>query len=261
MADHATLTHVGVTGVIADHTHAATGTGATGGGATLTPVNLNVPVATPATTEGRTGWDGTLRNLLAFDSVRAKPVTPVGFQQVAYPIGYDATGATATAKNLAAVVAGNGEAMLIPIVLAAPMFLKAYRMWSTDTAANARTAEARLYVSRLDNSATVNFVTGSDATFSFTPAGAAAGRSSADVSGAGTLLLPPGAYWLVIRNTSATQVFGIGTLATILGIAANAVLAIAALGTTLDIETSWAKSAAIPGVALMAYNSSHGGAW
>jgi hypothetical protein len=250
-------------GTLTDHTHAATGSGANGGGSTLTPGTLNIPVATPATTEGQAGWDGTLRGLQAYDSVRAKPITPVGFQVIAYPEGFDALNALSSNATLAAVSAGNGGALAIPINLAAPMYLKQYRMRSNDTA-SARTAEARLYVSRLDNSATCNFVTGSDATFSFTPGGAASSQSSGVVSG-DPLLLAPGTYFLVVRNTSTSQTFTIGTTASsTLGVANMKTITAAsvpALGSTLDLVTTWAGGAAIPGLMLWGYKPDHSAAW
>lgn len=247
---------------LGDHTHAATGSGATGGGATLTPGTLNAPVATPATTEGQTGWNGTNRGLTTWDSVQAKPVTPVGFQVVGYPSGFNASDALATNITLAAVSAGNGGAFAVPIVLSAPMFLKAYRIRNADVA-SLRTAEARLYVSRLDNSATCNFVTGSDATWSFTP-GAASSQSSSDVSGA-PVLLAPGCYFLVVRNTSTAQTFAVGTMAaSTLGVANMKTITTAsvpALGATLDLVTTWAGSSLIPGVMLYGYKPDHSAAW
>lgn len=249
-------------GTLTDHTHAATGSGATGGGATLTPGTLNIPVATPGTTEGQTAWDGTLRGLKGYDSVQAKPLTPVGFTTQAYPPGFPMTDAFAGSAILAAVSSGNAGAAYTPIVLTAPMFLKAYRLRSNDTA-SLRTAEARLYVSRLDNSATCDFVTGTDATWSFTP-GAASNQASSDVSGA-PVLLAPGLYFLVLRNTSSSQTFALASSAagTLAATSSRNITtaSVAALGTTINLVTTWTGSSLVLAISMQGYRPDHSAGW
>ncbi len=229
-------------GALTDHTHAATGTGANGGGATLSPVTLNIASGTPATTEGQTMWDGTSRGLLGYDSVQAKGLSAIGWQPYATPNGINNESTLSGTRTLAAVSGGNGGAFAIPIWLVSPMKLDSYTVWCTDTA-NARAAEARLYVDRLNNSATANFLTGTDAAWSFTP-GAASSRL-ATVSGT-PVIIPPGVYWFVIRNTSATQTFDLASTGSSTAGAiytAAAAQAIAALGSTLDLVTSWSSTA------------------
>jgi hypothetical protein len=250
-------------GSLTDHTHAASGSGSNGGGSTLTPGTLNVPVATPATTEGQAGWDGTLRSIDVYDSVRARPTTPAGFTVVAYPPAFPTMDAFTSSTTLAAVSSSLAGAAVAPILLTAPMFLKAFRLRSNDTSL-LRTAEARLYVSRLDNSATCNFVAGTDTTWSFTP-GAASGQTSADVSGA-PVLLPPGLYFLVVRNTSSSNTFALATSVgtPTMGLTGSKNItsaSVAALGTTIDLVTSWVGTSAFVGLALMGYKPDHSAAW
>jgi hypothetical protein len=196
--------------------------------------------------------------LSIYDSVQSKPISPIGWAARAYPPGNSNTAAYATAVNLAAVSGGNGGCMLIPIELVAPMLLTKYTVRSTDTA-NLRTAEARLYYSDQNNSATADFVTGSDSTWSFTPT-VASNRTGAAVSGS-PLLLPPGFYWLAIRNTSTAQTFGIGTTANTMGEKSQETKTIAALGSTLDTVTGWSTGTAAPGVLLQGLMPDGSTAW
>lgn len=143
---------------------------------------------------------------------------------------------------LPAVSAGNAGAIAIPFILSLPMWLSVYSLIGTDTA-TARSCEMRLY--RDKGTSVLDFVTGSDATLSFTPTVAASRTTT--VSGA-PVWLNPGVYWLVIRNTAAAT-FGLGyaqsagswsSASSNLGRwAASAV--IPALGSTIDISgASWA---------------------
>jgi hypothetical protein len=61
-------------GALTDHTHAATGAGANGGGGTLTPATLNLPfTTTPAqTAEGQLVWDSGTDTITVGDSVGRK---------------------------------------------------------------------------------------------------------------------------------------------------------------------------------------------
>jgi hypothetical protein len=157
----------------------------------------------------------------------------------------DSTNLAAGSTAFGAVAAGLGGALAVPIFLHAKMLLRSYSLWNADTA-NARAAEARLYVD--DNaSGTMAFVTGTDAAWSFTPS--AASLRTAAVSGA-PVTLGPGVYWLVIRNTSATQTFGIGHSTAATGdpwsgrSKINNATKEAALGATIDLTAAaWSVSA------------------
>jgi hypothetical protein len=133
-----------------------------------------------------------------------------GWLPFAYPAGMPNESAVGASTSFVAVSAGNGGALATPVQLDAPMALESYSIWNTDTA-NARTAEAALYVDN-NASATMVRIAGSSAAFSFTPGGAAARQTSANVQSA-PVILQPGLYWFVLRNTSATQTFGVGAMA------------------------------------------------
>lgn len=136
--------------------------------------------------------------------------------------------------SLAVVATGNGGAVFMPFFLTAPMLLQSVSIVCGDTA-SLRTCEFRLFADNGD--ATIDYVAGSAGTFSFTPTGSPAVRT-ATITTPGTYL-PMGTYWLVIRNTSTAQTFGIRTAA-----AGNwgstppdtkTHTGIPALGTTIDV--------------------------
>lgn len=162
-------------------------------------------------------------------------------QPYAYPIGFTPTVALAGSVALAAVAAGNGGAIAIPISVATLLRLDRVAIWGTDTVATLRTAEFGLYVDQGDTTSNL-FVRVRSGTFSFTPAGAAAARFAASDS---VQPLGPGIYWLVIRNTSAAVTFGIGsaTAGTFLRSANRVNAAIATLGATIDIS-AWSGDTA-----------------
>jgi hypothetical protein len=58
---------------------------------------------------------------------------------------------------------------------------------------------------------------------------------------------------MVTRNTSSSQTFGIGTTTTTLSDGKHATKSIAALGSTLDLVTSWSSSSALPGLLFVGY--------
>lgn len=172
-------------------------------------------------------------------------INPASFLPSAFPVGWITTDAHSTAASLAAVTGGNGGARAIPIVVQARMRARAYVLWNTDTA-SARSCEMRLYKDVGTNS--LEFVTGSDATLSFTPT--VASRRSATMSGT-SVYLSPGVYWLVIRNTSTTQTFGLGYTAATDAIDPTMNLGhtgIASLGSTIDLSSGWSESSAVFGI-------------
>lgn len=205
------------------------------------------PAATPL--QGHVRHDSTLAHYMYFyDSVRDRSMMNVGFAPYAYPIGAGPTNTATVARNLAAVSAGNGGAIAIPIVVTSHMLFARVGVWNTDIA-NARSAEWRLYEDRLDNSNSLNEIAGANGTWSFTPSAASFRSSPAAVN---PTYIAPGLYWLVIRNTSSTQTFGVGEQAA--GTLAHNTCqtkSIPALGSTLDfIAATWTKQTSLPGVIL-----------
>jgi hypothetical protein len=212
---------------------------------------LRVPVGTGAltTTEGYVGWQSTTERLRLYDGQREITIGDVGWMPYAFPAFFDPGAALTTALNLPA----NGGSIAIPYVVTGHMLLDSVSIWSTDTG-SARAAEWRLFQQRLNNGNgsenTLDAVTGADGTWSFTPGSASARGSNASSE---PVYLAPGVYWLVIRNTHATNTFGLGsTAAGNTGWIAGGTVNIAqtktlgsALTTTLDfVAATWTKVAA-----------------
>lgn len=154
------------------------------------------------------------------------------------------------APSNAESLASSGGTLIVPIYVPAPFNYTTLHIWSTDTA-SARAAEHRLYYY---GGSTMDFVTGTDGTFSYTPGGAASNRTSA-VSGA-PVALKPGGYILAIRNTSGAQTFGIGYVSTNASYFNNQTMHAtqtlgSALGSTLT-TSSWSAGARIHAVRLIA---------
>lgn len=202
-------------------------------------------------TQGLRG-DGTFGS---FDSGSSGASIVIGRAPYAGQRGFNLpTLAYTSAVVLATVSGGNGGAAALAIDLPATLLLQDYLVWCTDTAGQ-RDAEIRLY--KDVGVAALAFVTGTDATISFTPA-AAGRRTSGAVSGAPVTLLP-GSYWLVIRNTSTARAFDLGSSGA--GSGSNFFPAnnfqtlsnVPALGSTLDLTNAavWANGGAILGVALV----------
>ena len=157
-----------------------------------------------------------------------------GLQPMAHANGLAFNAVSGITSSLTA----NGGAMAIPIVLTAIMRLDSLTIWNTDTTL-ARTAEWRLYQERLGNVNTMDHASNGTAkgTWSFTAAAAAAQNS---VATGAPVWLPPGQYWLVVRNTHASNTFGIGALAAgslATNMRRNAPSTITALASTIDIST------------------------
>ena len=171
-------------------------------------------------------------------------VTVVGRAAVAAPQGFSDALTYGTGQSLAAVSAGNGGAIGIPILVPSPMYLEGYGLFNGD-AANARAAEARLYVD--SGSATLNEIANTAAAWSFTPSAASLRRVS--VTSGAPVLLDPGYYWIVLRNTSATQVFNLRRVSPpTLVVPSFRLKAIAALSSTIDLDTGWTNGNGCPAI-------------
>jgi hypothetical protein len=211
-----------------------------------TDVAPRVAAGAPAV-DGALGFDAT-RHLPTFhDSVQPRIAVPLGWQPYAFPLGFWQGGVYTTAVNLAVVAAGLGGTLLVPVFVPGPMRVDGVSIWSTD-ATLLRTAEWRLFEDRLNNSGNLSEIAACNGTFSFTPV-AASQRSSV----AGSIVtIGAGVYWLAIRNTSASNTFGIGSAAAgTLATNTAQTKAIAALGATLDAVTAtWVKATAAIAVRL-----------
>lgn len=207
------LVDSGVGGSLTDHTHAATGSGANGGGNAL-DVNagsLRIPVGTSSltTTEGYLGYESTKERLRLYDGQRERTMGIVGWAPRGLPMGYDNSAAYSTA----AVMAANGGSLATAMLVVGHLLLEQVRFRSTDTSTQ-RTWGWDLYEQRLNNGNsgenTLDRVANSTADETFTPS-AASIRTIAAASA--PVYIPPGIYWLVIQNRHASNSLGIGTTA------------------------------------------------
>ena len=191
-----------------------------------------------------------LTYLLEYHNSQREMADEVGWGTVALPPGAPLGLGYSTPLNLAA----NGGTLVVPIMVIGHHLFDSLMVRSSDTG-TARSAEWRLYRQRLNNGNAgenaVDQVTNAAGTYSFTPS-AASNRNSQ--TGSAPIYLAPGMYLLAVRNTSATQTFGIGTNASA-GLVPNVMQTktlAGALDTTLDIiAATWTKTGAVPGVALM----------
>src|SRR5512139_51468 len=142
--------------------------------------------------------------------------------------------------TLAAVSGGLGGAIASPIWVPAYAKLDTLTIRNNDSSAT-REAEFRLYLDSGNDSNTLSEVANSAGTFSFTGSGSA-NKSAAFTSAPVTVA--PGLYWLVIRNTSASQTFLLQAQATgTMLVNGYQLKAIPALGATLDfVAATWTKS-------------------
>lgn len=169
-----------------------------------------------------------------------------GYQPAAYPIGFGNSAAYATALACAA----NGGTALIPIVLTGHMLLDSVSIHNLD-ATLARAWRWDLYVDLNNASNSVTRVAQSNGSESFTAA--AASQRILAASG-GPIYLPPGAYWLAIQSTHASNAFTIGSVATTTfgpGLYTKTKTTTNPNGAALDIvAATWTKVANVCAVAL-----------
>lgn len=211
-------------------------------GGAVSDVDLNLKDETVAA-DGDIAYNATTEELNYHNGQRAL-TDEVGWTPFAVPLWH--TGGGTNQITLAARSGSDAGALAIPIHITGHMLLDGLFIRS-QVASTARSAEWRIYRQRLNNGNagenTLDFVTGTDGTFSYTPT-VASNEYSALASAA---YLAPGAYWLVIRNSHATSTF-------ILGAAAAPVLAtnlyqtksIPALGATLDfVSATWTKGQSV----------------
>lgn len=197
-------------------------------------------VITMGTDQALARWDATTKQLRYHDGQRELSA-PVGWMPFALPLGA-AGGDLANQNSAPGVLAASGGALAIPVMLTGHMLLKSVTVTNSD-ASLTRTAEWRLYRQALNNGNssenTLDEVANANGTWSFTAAGAALRTSAASA----TVYLPPGLYWLVIRNTHASNTFIVNWTATghVINKAQTKTLG-SALGSTLDfVAATWTK--------------------
>lgn len=187
--------------------------------------------------EGNVDWRGTRKVLDLYDGARERGISLVGFLPIAWPNGTGPAVAASSTQTLAAA----GGSTAIPISVPGHMLLRGMTYRNPDTSL-ARSMEWRLYEDRQNASNTLDEIAGANGSESFTAA-AASVRSVA--VGSPPVYLGPGLYWLVIRNSHASNALGITIVATSLllpNMTQSKTLG-SSLGSTLDfVAASWTKA-------------------
>lgn len=237
-AAHQSIASVGTSGQVLTSNGAAALPTFQNAGLTI-PVDIS---GTNGTSEGELNYNDTTEDI-GYHNGQRRLTDAVGWTPHASMIGY--TGAGGNALNLA--VSGGSLAVAVQVT---GHFLFETLTIRQSAAASARAAEWRIYRQRLNNGNagenTLDEVAGANGTFSFTPS--AASNESSSV-GSPPVYLAPGTYWLVVRNTDATQQFPWGAAAAGLlapNLCQTKTLG-SALGATLDfVAATWTKSTNIP---------------
>lgn len=215
-----------------------------GSGTGVRDVRLKRTAAAVAEFDNNAGAAATL-NVVGTVKQNGIAAMPVGWMPYAYPSGLGPSSVTATALTLAAV----GGTVVVPILVLGPGRLHGYQLWSTDIATARGPIDLRLWRDDPNSASALAEVVGSGAQIAvFTPTVAAV-RS---VALASPVDLPPGLYYLSMRNGHATSTLGVGC-APAGTMAANAAqtntLATVPTG-TLDMVTGWTKTTLTPGTRL-----------
>ena len=164
----------------------------------------------------------------------------VGLMPFAFSLGSHHGAIVQTEANLAAVSGGLAGAWATPMAVSGPMLLSSFTLANRNTSA-LREAEWRLYVDTGSN--TLNQVSGVSGTFSFTPVANSVRTSSLSTP----VLIAPGLYWVVLRNTSTAQTFSIGFMnaGVLTTNTSRDNTAEAALSSTIDIS-AWTANTPLP---------------
>lgn len=198
-------------------------------------------------TEGEYGYNSADREFRFHDGVRDRGVTPSGFLPHAFGIGLGTT----QIQNVIITLAAAGGTVVTPMYLESHMMLDSMVFRSSDTSLARGPVEMILYEDRLNNSNTLSSVAGSGATLAtFTPTVG----SNRTITLATPIYLPPGCYWLALKNNHATNTLAVGATAAgtmALNVVQTKTLTTAAFGATLDfVAATWTKVATPPVVRL-----------
>lgn len=216
-----------------DHVHPDDGGGGGGGSAT------DFQTATAPTAEADLQWDTTLDYLTVHDGSGVKPVTPAGWMgRIAWPDSVPGNSVFSTTSHS---LAASGGSIACPIPVPAPGRLRA--IWFRHNTGASRLISAALYA-QVGNSATAQRVA------NWTQFTAGAGSVIQQAVDSAPVVLPPGVYWLVIRNDdSSTASIGLGGGTWNISQQRGKTVG-AALGSTLDLSTGWTSAAGQVGMAL-----------
>lgn len=198
--------------------------------------------------EGEYAYDSTRKGMQYHEGVRKRFASCMGYMPYAYPIGGGPTQVTTTALAIAA----NGGNIAIAVVLEGHMLLESVSIWNTDAATARGPVEFALFEDRLDNANALPIVTGAVGSLATWTPSAASLRTISVTSP--PIYLPPGIYWLLLKNNHASNTLGLGVTAAgtmAANTAQTKTLTTAAYGSTLDlVAATWTKIATVPGVRL-----------
>ena len=166
--------------------------------------------------------------------------TPHGYAPFALSLGSHHGSIVQTEANLAAVSGGLGGAWATAMHVPGPMLLSSFTLANRNTSA-LREAEWGLYADTGSN--TLDQVPDATGTFSFTPVANSVRTSSLSTP----VLIAPGLYWVVLRNTSTAQTFSIGFMnaGVLTTNTSRDNTAEAALSSTIDIS-AWTANTPLP---------------
>lgn len=216
----------------------------------LTALGHIVGAGSPAT-EGEVSYNSTRKYMGFHNSVREIVASDIGYMPYVYPIGGgpDQSATTVTSGLLAA----NGGSFAVPVALEGHMLLDSLTFRDGNTTLTRGPVEFALYEDRLNNTNTLDLVTGAVGSIAQWTATAAVNRDIPVTSP--PVYLPTGCYWLAMKNNHATNACSIGVTAA--GTMAlnvwqtKGLTAGSALPSTLDlVAATWTKGATTPGVRL-----------
>lgn len=191
------------------------------------------------TPEGSESYQSVRKHMRFKDGVRIKAESEVGFMPYAYAIGCGPRDLTTTVISAPA----SGGSVAGPVVLEGHMLLESISFRENSSAQARGPSSFYIYEERLGNTGTLPLVTGATGTLAaFTPS-AASVRTIAVTSP--PVYLPPGVYWVVMRNENTARPLQIsGAAAGTMGQNVAQIQTLAGVpGATLDLITGWTKVA------------------
>lgn len=197
-------------------------------------------VAAPSS-QGEENYDSTRKLHRFHDGVRVRSEPEMGYMPYAYAIGCGPRDVATTILTLAQ----GGGALATAVVLEGHMLLESITFRETSSAQVRGPSAFYIYEERLNNSGSLELVPGAIGTLaSFTPT-VASNRTIPAITP--PVYLPPGTYWVVLRNENASRGLGVGTApAGTMGqnvVQTKTIPDIGTPGDPLDLITGWTKAA------------------
>jgi hypothetical protein len=204
----------------------------------ITVAQLLTPSWVPGSVDGQIGYDTTKHVPEFYDSQRVRDIGTSGWCPFAMPFGFNQNGTYTTSLALAV----NGGSVAVPFLVPGSMLLQSISFYNgTGTG----TMEFQLYEEYLNNGNagenTLVYVAGCGVASRSNTASAV---QTVNVGTPGTFI-GPGLYWGVFRNTHASTVFAMGSLAAgtmALAVCQTKTLGSTVVGANLDfVAATWTK--------------------